>query len=380
MLNRWQAYYQFLRSFNISILLVLAVVALTLIGLVVLASASLTFVQKTGGVFQKQVISFLLALVAGVFVFMIDLERLRSLWKIMLIGSVVLLVIVLIPGIGVKVNGSQRWLGFGPMRFQVTEVAKFCFIFGLAHYIGAHQREIETFKKGFLIPCCIIGLFCGLILLEPDYGTTFLCAAVGFSMLYLAGSRLMYMLPTLLSGCVLFCIAIFVDPVRMKRITAFLDVEGNKFDSAYQLWQGMLAFAAGGATGVGLGNGRQQLSFLPEAHNDFIFPVIGEELGFFFTCGVVLLYGLIFFLGIRVLRLAPNLFYFSLACGSLLCIIFQALINIGVVTGLLPTKGMSLPFISYGGTNLILVFALMGVLLNCLRTWSKQPLNESREL
>ncbi|MFI5205766.1 MAG: FtsW/RodA/SpoVE family cell cycle protein, partial [Candidatus Paceibacterales bacterium] len=177
-----------------------------------------------------------------------------------------------------------------------------------------------------------------------------------------------------------FAGAILADPVRLKRITAFLDVEGNKFDSSYQLWQGMLAFAAGGVTGVGLGNGRQQLSFLPEAHNDFIFPVIGEELGLFFSSGVVILYGVIFFLGVKILRLAPNLFYFSLASGSLLCIIFQALINIGVVTGLLPTKGMSLPFISYGGTNLILVFVLIGVLLNCLRTWSKQPLDESREL
>jgi len=151
-------------------------------------------------------------------------------------------------------------------------------------------------------------------------------------------------------------------------------------DGAYQLWQGMLAFAAGGIEGVGLGSGRQQMSFLPEAHTDFIFPIIGEELGLYFTTGVVLLFLTIFLVGFLILRQAPNLFYFSLVLGSLLCIVLQAFINIGVVTGLLPTKGMSLPFISYGGSNLILMFALIGILLNCLRTWSVKPLVKASEL
>ena len=166
-------------------------------------------------------------------------------------------------------------------------------------------------------------------------------------------------------------LAVIHNPNRLARFMAFLDVEGNRSRGTYQLWQAILAFAAGGVNGVGLGQGRQQNSFLPEVHTDFIFAVIGEELGLVFTIGVVVLFAIIFVAGLAHLRKAPNLFQFLLVGGCLLLISLQALINLGVVTGCLPTKGMSLPFISAGGSNLVLMGVLVGIILNTQRAWTK---------
>jgi cell division protein FtsW len=284
------------------------------------------------------------------------------------------LVVVLIPGIGVHVNGSRRWLDFGLMRFQVSEIAKVAMILSLAHYLGANQKLIPTFWRGFVFPCAWIGLFCVLIIVEPDYGTAMLCGAIGFSMLLLAGVRLIYLIPSLLGGIGILAVAIFYNPVRLARITSFLDIQGNRSDGAYQLWQAILAFGAGGIDGVGLGNGRQQMAFLPEAHTDFIFAIAGEELGLFFTLGTVLLFMVIFVAGLFHLRKAPNLFQYLLIAGCLLLLTFQALINLGVVTGCLPTKGMSLPFISYGGSNLILMAIVIGLIANTHISWTSPAL------
>ena len=170
------------------------------------------------------------------------------------------------------------------------------------------------------------------------------------------------------------------NPERLSSITSFLDVEANRSDSGYQLWQGILAFGVGGLSGVGLGSGRQQMSFLPEAHTDFIFAIIGEELGIFFTIGVVSLFLILLLVVILQLKHAPNLYQYLIVLGSILFIEFQALINIGVVTGCLPTKGMSLPFISYGGSNLVLMFVLISMILNCLSNWQESPIKKGREI
>lgn len=368
------------KNLNIGISLVFCVLILVLIGLVVLASATLSFVDSTKAVFNKQLLRLGLALFLGVFMFYVDLEKLRKWVPYVGLISLLMLVAVLIPGLGVKVNGARRWLGLGFMRLEVAELVKFGLIFCLAHYLSVNQRHMAAFRRGFFVPSFIIGVVCILILAQPDFGTAFLCGLVGFSMLFLAGARLVFIVPSLISAGMLFFVAVLFNPVRLKRLTSFLDVEANKLDGTYQLWQGMLAFGAGGVDGVGLGNGRQQLSFLPEAHTDFIFPIIGEELGFFFTSGVVIIYFIVFLLGLLILKQAPNMFYFTLLAGSTLCIVFQAIINICVVTGLMPTKGMSLPFISYGGSNLLLMFMLIGIMLNCLRTWTRTPLVEAREL
>ncbi len=365
----------------IGLFIVSIVVALTFLGLVVLFSASQAMYDGDSTILlRKQLIWLFLASLAGGLALLVDLEALRKYVYWLGLASIILLLLVLIPGIGVEVNGARRWMDFGFMRLQVSEVGKLGLLFALAHYLASHRRDLDHPIKGFLLPCGLLSIFCLLIILEPDYGTAFLCGAVGGCMLFLAGLRLKFLIPTAVSALTLFSIAVYHDPIRLKRITSFLDVEGNRTDSAYQLWQGILAFGAGGLEGVGLGEGRQQMSFLPEAHTDFIFAIVGEELGFIFTAGVVVLFMTLFFIGFLQLKRAPNLYQYLLVMGALLFITLQALINIGVVTGCLPTKGMSLPFISYGGSNLVFMFTLTGIILNGFRSWELPVLRSQRML
>jgi len=354
-----------------SLVIIFSVAALTLLGLIVLFSTTHGIFADPYAIIRKQIVWLAIALAAGTGAALFNWERMRLFaWPIAGLTAG-LLGLVLIDGVGVSVNGARRWLDLGLMRMQVSDFAKIAFIFVLAHHLAANQRRIGTLGAGFCAPCGIICAVFILILLEPDFGTAFLVGLIGGAMLFLAGVRLAYLVPTGLVGASLFSFAVYCDPVRLKRVTSFLDVEANKADGAYQLWQGILAFGAGGWRGVGLGNGRQQNAFLPEAHTDFIFPIIGEELGFFFTAGVVGLFLLIFTAGVWNLRRAPNLFQYLLVAGALLFISVQALFNFGVVTGCLPTKGLSLPFISYGGSNLVCMFILVGIILNGFRSWSR---------
>jgi cell division protein FtsW len=338
-------------------------VVLSLIGMVVLSSATHSFLK--GSFLLKQLVMFGLAIAGLIFAMRVDLAAIRPRIPLLIGIALVFLLIVLIPGIGIKVNGSSRWLGFKQIRFQVSELAKVAFILAMAHYVAENQRLMSAFKEGFLMPCCLIGSFCALVILEPDLGTTVLFGLVGFSMLFLGGTRLRFLIPSTVLGFVLFLAGSFLNPLRWKRITAIFDVESQKLTSAYQLWQGILGFRSGGLLGLGLGNGRQQEAFLPEAHTDFIFSILGEEFGLFATIFVIVMFAIFFLIGVDILRRLRNLYYFEVAAGALLFVTFQALINMGVVTGLLPTKGMSLPFISYGGSNLILMFFLIGILINC---------------
>lgn len=363
-----------------NLVIVICVTLLISVGLIILASASQSFNNQNSNLFNKQLISLVVAMIAGTIFALVDLEKIKRYAYWLAAGTIILLILVLIPGIGKTVNGAQRWLAIGPMRFQPSDAAKIALVLVMARYLSDNQRRLQHLIHGYITPCAIIGFCSGIILLEPDFGTAFLCGCVGFGMLFLAGARLLYILPTILGGVMLFAVAVMLDPIRLKRITAFLDVEGNKSDGAYQLWQGILAFGSGGLHGVGLGKGRQQMAFLPEAHNDFIFPVIGEELGFYFTAGIALLYLTLFVVGYMSLKKAPTLYQFLLVAGALFFVVFQSLINMGVVTGLLPTKGMSLPFISYGGSNLLVMCALIGIILNTVRGWGKLSIPSMREL
>ena len=364
----------------IGLFIILIVLGLTFLGLVILFSASQSMHDDPTVLLKKQLIWLVLATIAGGIAMMVNLEALREYAYWLAAGSVLLLALVLIPGIGVEVNGARRWMDFGIMRLQVSEVGKLGLIFSMAHYLATYRRDFNRVLKGYFYPCVLLAIFCSLIILEPDYGTAFLCGAVGGCLMFLAGVRLKFLIPTAFAALSLFSVAVYHDPIRLSRITSFLDVEGNRSDSAYQLWQGILAFGAGGIHGVGLGSGRQQMSFLPEAHTDFIFAIVGEELGLLFTSGVVLLFMTLFFVGVLQLKRAPNLYQYLLVMGALLFITFQALINIGVVTGCLPTKGMSLPFISYGGSNLVFMFVLTGIILNGFRSWELPALRGHREL
>mgnify|MGYP002820555630 CR=1 FL=1 len=363
---------------GVAVFVVAVSLALTTLGLVMLFSAGVT--RGAHALLSKQAIWLGLAVVMGTAASTLSLEWLRGKAWLLYFGCLLALALVLVPGLGVKVNGAQRWLGLGPLRVQPSEFAKVGLVLVMAAYLSNNQREIRSHLKGFLIPCCIIGAMLVLIMLEPDFGTTFLCGAVGATMMFQAGVNLRWLLPIATLAVAGFSVLVYFDPERLSRVTSFLDVEANAKDSAYQLWQGLLAFGVGGMEGVGLGKGKQQLFYLPEAHTDFIFSVIGEELGLFFTLGVVACFLGLFGVVAWRLREAPTLYGFLLAMGALLFVTLQAIINVGVVTGSMPTKGMSLPFISYGGSNLVVTFVMIGLVLNVLRSRSRSAITRSREL
>ena len=356
--------------------IVVCAVALAILGLTILFSASASFHQGAYFYLVKQVGGLAAAAALCFVASRIDLDYARNYaWWIAGI-SLVLLALVLVPHVGIRVNGSRRWLGLGAVRLQVSEFAKLGLVFCLAHYLAVNQTRIGEFKRGFLWPLALIAAFAGLVLKETDMGTAALMVVVGFVMLFLAGARWRYIVPSMAGVIGIFAAVVMLIPNRLERFTAFLDVEGNKAGKTYQLYQALVAYAAGGTDGAGLGQGRQQLNYLPEAHTDFIFSVVGEELGLWFTLGVVAVFTLMFVAGLIHLRRAPNFFYFLLVAGCILLICLQAIINLGVVTGLLPTKGMSLPFISAGLSNLMLMGLLLGILLNTQRTWGRAALPE----
>ena len=354
-------------------LVTLLILGLCALGILVLYSVGRAQAGREAYYVTKQAVW----LCAGLVVFLIA-SRLDLFWlrRLIWVGCGIALaasILVLIPGVGILVNGARRWVSLGFMNLQVSELVKVALVFGMAHYLAENQRQIPEFRRGFIYPGLGIGAAFFLILLQPDYGTAALCALVGVVMLFLAGARLIYLVPSALAGGVLFAVAVFLDPVRFRRITAFMNVDANRQDSAYQLWQGMLAFGSGGVSGRGLGQGRQQMAFLPEAHTDFIFPIIGEELGLIATGAIAGAFLIIFLVVVVQMRRAPNMYLFLIAMGSLLFIIVQALINMGVATGSLPTKGMSLPYISYGGSNLVTMFFFSGLLINCFDEWNRKP-------
>jgi cell division protein FtsW len=363
---------------NPAAVIVVCAIALAFLGLTILFSASASYKQGPYFYLYKQVLGVVIATVLAFVVSRIDLENMRR--YVWIIGgvSLVMLMLVLVPHLGITVKGSRRWLGYGSMRLQVSEFAKLAMVFCLAHYLAINQTRINEFKRGYLFPLVIVGAYAGLIILEPDFGTAALALVIGLVMLFLAGAQWRYIVPTVASAALAFTVMVIHNPNRLRRFVAFLDVEGNKSAGTYQLYQSLAAFAAGGLDGAGLGQGRQQMNFLPEAHTDFIFAVVGEELGLWFTLGVVLLFTVIFIAGLIHLRRAPNMFQFLLVTGCLLLVSLQAIINLGVVTGVFPTKGMSLPFISAGLSNLLLMGLVVGIIVNTQRSWPRSALSHQR--
>jgi len=358
--------------------IVICVAALVSIGLVVLFSASSPIKGGPYAYLYKQLIFLAMAIGAGWVMAVADLEQLRKFsW---VTAGIVLLGLVLVLFTR-PINGSRRWLNLGFTVLQVSEFAKIALVFSLAHYLAVNQSRLHDFLRGFVIPLSWIGLFAGLVLIEWDFGAALLLGIIGGILLFLAGARLKFLLPSI--GIVLggFILLVLQNPVRLQRLLSFMNPEANRQGTSYQPWQALLAFAAGGVDGVGLGNGRQQNAFLPEAHTDYIFAIMGEEMGLIFTLLTVGLFVTIFVAGLMHVRRAPNLFQFLLVTGCVLLITLQAIINLGVVTSLLPSKGMSLPFISAGGSNLLLMGLLVGVIINSQRAWDRpKPLVRKRSL
>lgn len=347
--------------------MVAIVLALIAIGIVMLASTSTVKGVVSFGdphyFIKRQLVWLAAALAAGMAFARFDYHWWQKLSWILYGVSLLLLVLVFVPGIGLKVGGSHRWLHLGPMSFQSSELAKFSVVVFLSSRLCDVGRRLQDFKKGLLYPSAEVALILGLILLEPDFGTTILTGAVVFLLLMVAGAQMRHLVRMgFYGGCVVIA-AIVMDPIRLGRVLAY--IWPDQFaKGSYHVAQSKIAFTLGGWWGKGLGESLQKHLYLPEAHTDFILAIIGEERGLVLTLTVVLLFMGLLFCGMLISLRAPDPFGRLLGFGITMMIVLQAAINVGVVTDWLPTKGLPLPFISYGGSSLMMAVAQVGVLIN----------------
>ena len=346
-------------------ILAFCVTSLLALGLVMLYSSSMTQVGTHYLMMQLIWCVFGFGFCAAAAA--LDYQSLQKYAWPVFIMAFVLLALVLVPHVGRKINGARRWFDLHGVRFQPSELGKIALIIMLAWYGDRYQRRMNTFKWGIVFPVIIIAAILGLVFVEPDRGTTILLAAVSGAMLLLAGVQWKFIVPPVILAIVGLVVSILHDPMRMKRIFSWLDLEQNKDGVGYQAYQAMIALGSGGWTGLGLGNGRQKLGFVPEHHTDFIFSIIGEELGLVATLAVILAFVVIALCGLYIALHARESFGTLLAAGITLLISLQAAINIGVVTSALPNKGLPLPFISYGGSNLLAMLTCVGILLSVAR-------------
>lgn len=316
---------------------------------------------------KMEVIWVTLGLAAMLLAIRVDLRYVRQWAKPALILAIVLLIMVKIPGVGRRVNGADRWIGLGPLSVQPSEVIKLAMVLVMSHTLAIDPYKIKSFRKGLLPVLGLLGLIAGLIMLQPDLGTTLAVAGTTFFMLIAAGARVSHLMALGGTGLALVVAAIAAAPYRMNRIVAFLDPWADPQGKGYQTIQALLALGPGGLFGLGLGQSKQKFLYLPENHTDFIFAMIGEELGFVGATLVILLFFLFAWRGFRVAMGAPDAFTGFLAVGLTAMVIIQAMINMGVVSGVLPVTGITLPFLSYGGTSLVFTLLGVGVLLNISR-------------
>ncbi|MEM8564361.1 MAG: putative lipid II flippase FtsW [Pseudomonadota bacterium] len=345
-------------------------IALLLVGLVAISSASIEYSdwhhQDQWFHTQRHIFYLLLAMLAGVAVYHVPPHFLLRTGWVWLFIALALLILVLIPGIGREVNGSQRWLPLGPLTLQPSELVKLALIVYLAGYMVRREHELRNHWQGFLKPMAVLFAATLLLMLEPDFGATVIVAACAFGMLFLAGVKLGHFLLVLVGALSALLILIVSAPYRLKRLTAFTDPWADPFNSGFQLTQSLIAFGRGEWLGVGLGNSVQKLFYLPEAHTDFVFSIWAEEMGFIGAIVVIGLYvaliGRIFWVG-RGSHAKEDNFGAYVCYGVALVFSGQAFINMGVSSGLLPTKGLTLPFVSYGGTSLIVCCCMLAMVL-----------------
>jgi len=346
------------------------VAALLLVGLVMVASASIGVSDHESGnpffYFQRQLVYVAMGLVAALVAMTIP----TSVWEkhsmVLLVGAFALLLLVLVPGIGHEVNGSRRWARLGFMNFQVSELARVMLLTYVASYAVRRSEELCTSFKGFMKPVAVLGAAAVLLLLEPDFGAATVLMATGLAVLFLAGVRLHHLLVPVVLGVAGMAVLAVTSSYRMRRLTAFRNPWDDPFDSGFQLVQSLIAIGRGEWFGVGLGSSVQKLFYLPEAHTDFVFAVLAEEFGFVGVCVVVGLFALLVGRALEISRRAADAglaFQSCLAASIGIWLGLQAFVNIGVNMGLLPTKGLTLPLLSYGGSSMVVTLGVMGLLL-----------------
>ncbi|MGC8795569.1 FtsW/RodA/SpoVE family cell cycle protein [Thermodesulfovibrio sp.] len=361
--------------------LIIVVALLVVIGLIavysstsVLASVKAKYANKGGMIYlQRQLFTLIISFFFMIVFIFLSPEKLKKIVFPLLIISFIMLIAVFTP-LGVTAGGARRWLRLWPSSFQPSELVKLAMVFFLAWYLSRDGYNKESIKH-FIIPIGLMAIFQLIFLKQPDFGAAMTLGIITFLMLFIGGVSLRF-----LGGTVLLAIPIVFylakEPYRWKRIISFLDPWADPQGSGFQLVQSLIALGSGGLTGQGLGEGKQKLAFLPEIHTDFIFAHIGEEMGFIGAATVVVLFFLICLKGLNIAMKQSEPFYYFLASGITIMISIQALINFAVVTGMAPTKGLPLPFISYGGSALVINFIAIGVLLNLSRFNSDKGLTE----
>lgn len=351
-------------------------VGLVLLSVIMVYSTTGILAQEKFGdslfFFKRQLVAALIGGVLAAVVARIDLGLVRRASPYLFVVSVTLVLLTLIPGIGDRAGGAQRWIQLPFMRFQPVEFIKILFVVFLAGYFARYEGSIGNFVQGILKPFFLFGFLAVPLLLQPDFGSTAVIAIVTFGMAVSLGVRLRWIGVGLVVAAVLATILVFVSPYRMMRIVSFLSPTADATGKGYQLIQSLIAVGTGELTGVGLGGSQQKLFFLPAAHTDFIFAVIAEELGFLGCLGVIGAFLIFLWRGLVLAsRLADDTFACGLAVGLTLLIVAPAFLNMGVVLGLLPTKGMVLPLVGYGGSSLISSLIGVGLLLALARSFHK---------
>ncbi|BDS08425.1 putative lipid II flippase FtsW [Oceaniferula spumae] len=354
-----------------AVFLCLAVTALVTLGLVMLTSTSVWDDEVNGyALVKKQALWIVVGIIGAAFVAGMDYRKARPYWIYLFIGSCFLLCLCYVPGIGQEIKGEARWIKIpGAPQFQPSELAKIFVILGMAAWFSHFQTESRTFFKGFVAPGVLLGIPVLLIFFEKDMGTAMALGASGVVVMFVAGTRIPYLGVSGATALAGMAFVVWKNPERMGRVMALFDLENDKYrlGDGYQQLHGLYAFANGGVDGTGLGNGVEKLGYLPEAHTDFIFPAIGEELGLWFTLGSVFCFVVIVVYGIAISVNARDDFGRLLAIGLTSVIVIPAMMNIGVCTAVLPNTGLPLPFISYGGTNLVFTLLAVGGLISVHR-------------
>jgi len=359
-----------IRGFNLDGPSVAAIIALVVLGTVMVSSASISVADRDMGeplfFLSRHLGGLLVGCLVALTVILIPIDVWFRLNWLLLLGSMTLLIVVLLPGFGHTVNGSTRWLDIGPLTLQSSEPARLCLLLYLASYVVRHQQELGTSLLGFLKPMLVVTLACVLLLAEPDFGAAVVLTVTSMGLLFVGGARLRDFALSFLVALVALSTLALSSSYRVQRLTAFLDPWADPYASGFQLTQSLIAIGRGGWLGVGLGDSVQKLFYLPEAHTDFVFAVMAEELGFVGVTLAVFLFGVIVF---RAVALGPRAaalgmpFHGLVSTGLAMTLGLQALINMGVNTGLLPTKGLTLPLISYGRTSAVVTLLSLGLLI-----------------
>jgi cell division protein FtsW len=346
--------------------LLIATLVLVSFGLIMVFSASAVMAEARYGsaylFIRKQILWDILGIMAMVVCMKIDYHTWQRLAYPLLGISLILLVAVLI--IGPEVKGARRWIPLGPITFQPSEIAKLALVLSLANFLDRHKSDVDQFLKGFLPALALVGITCGLIVIEPDLGTPMMLGSVSMIMLFLAGARIRHMVSVVAVSLIPLYFLLFHVGYRRRRLMAFLNPWADPQGAGYQVTQSLMAFGSGGFFGKGLGASTLKELHLPDPHTDFIFPIIGEELGFLGAAAVILLFVFWGIRGWKIVRRGPDLFGQLLAAGITSWILLQAMINMGVSCGIFPTKGLPLPFVSFGGSSLVITLAAVGILLN----------------